>query len=244
MRERIRARLKEYRAEALRSIGDAVNKTKSEFSGKGRSNSHGYYRSINERNEAGFAKYMDRSAAFIRHLAPGSSAEFVDELWDAGHKLKQEIVAKSDQNQLKAQLGEAIDKLIERKVEDFELGYMEGKDMAATTNNTVTIIGSQISNSVLEINQSGRDTISKETANKLEQVVKSEEINALPEAARLEVLDQVTDLIRELKGPTDAGKVHRGLKKLAEFVKSVASSSVAEMVAQATIAWATAKGLA
>src|SRR5262249_41390420 len=90
----------------------------------------------------------------------------------------------------------------------------------------------------------GRDTISKETATKLEQLVNSEEIKALPETARPEVLDQVTDLIRELKGPTtDAGKVHRGLKRLAGFISSVASSSVAEIVAQAAVAWATANGL-
>jgi hypothetical protein len=37
--------------------------------------------------------------------------------------------------------------------------------------NELWFIGSQISNSVLEINQSGRDTISKETAKKLEQLV-------------------------------------------------------------------------
>jgi hypothetical protein len=108
----------------------------------------------------------------------------------------------------------------------------------------VNIINSQISNAVVEINQSGRDSISKETANKLEQLVNSEKIKELPQAIRLDVLDQVSDLIKELKGPTtDAGKVHRGLKRLAEFVKSVASSSMAKIVAQAAVAWATAKGL-
>jgi hypothetical protein len=39
---------------------------------------------------------MDQSATFIRQVAPGSSAEYVDELWDGGHKLKQEIMAKMD----------------------------------------------------------------------------------------------------------------------------------------------------
>ena len=255
MRERIRARLREYRTRALLSIVAAVNKTKSEFSGAGRLNSHGYYRSINENSEAGFATYMDQSANFIRQAAPGSSAEYVDELWDGGQTLKQEIMTKMDRDysmtpgnsiavQLRNDLDATLDKLIERKVEDFEIGFVEGKDMTATINNTVTIIGSQISNSVLEINQSGRDTISKETAQRLEQLVNSEEINALPGATRLEILDQVTDLIKELKGPTtDAGKVHRGLRRLAGFISTVASSSAAEFVAQAAVAWATANGL-
>ena len=42
--------------------------------------------------------------------------------------------------------------------------------MNATTNNTVNIIGSNISNSVMKITQSGKDTISKDTAQALEQL--------------------------------------------------------------------------
>ena len=128
MRERIRKRLREYRAEALDGIGIAVNRTKSKFSGAGRTNSHGYYRAINEDKEAGFVKYMDQSAKFIRQVAPGSSAEYVDELYDGGQKLKREIMAQTDhvaasENsiavQLRTELEAALDKLIERKVEDF-----------------------------------------------------------------------------------------------------------------------------
>jgi hypothetical protein len=59
----------------------------------------------------------------------------------------------------------------------------------------------------------------------------------------LDVLDQVTDLIKELKGSADTGKVHRGLKRLAGFLSSVTSSSMAHMVAQAAVAYATAYGL-
>jgi hypothetical protein len=137
MRERIRKRLTEYRAEAIDSIEVAVNRTRSKFSGAGRANSHGYYGSINENNEAGFTEYMDRSATFIRRVAPGSSAEYVDELWDGGQKLKQEIMAKMDRDpatsgnstavQLRNDLDATLGKLIERKVEDFELGYVEEK---------------------------------------------------------------------------------------------------------------------
>jgi hypothetical protein len=255
MRERIRARLREYRTKALLNIVAAVNKTKSKFSGAGRLNSHGYYRSINENNEAGFAAYMDQSATFIRQVAPGSSAEYVDELWDGGHKLKQEIMGKMDREnsmtpgnsiavQLRNDLDATLDKLIERKVEDFEIGFVEGKEMNATTQNTVNIINSTISNAVVQITQSGKDAISKETALKLQELVNSEEIKALPDDDRLEVLDRVSDLIEELQAPTiDKGKVHRGLKRLGGFLSSVASNSVAEIVAQAAVAWATANGL-
>jgi len=94
-------------------------------------NSHAWYRAINKDNEAGFKKYMDQSAEFIRQMAPGSSAEYVDELWDGGQKLKREIMAKTDhvaasENsiavQLRTELEAVLDQLIERKVEDFELG--------------------------------------------------------------------------------------------------------------------------
>jgi hypothetical protein len=133
MRDRIRARLRQYRTKALLSIVAAVNKTKSKFREAGRLNSHGYYRSINKNNEAGFATYMDQSANFIRQVAPGSSAEYVDELWDGAHKLKQEIMGKMDREnsmtpgnstrvQLRNDLEAALDSLIERKVEDFAKG--------------------------------------------------------------------------------------------------------------------------
>jgi hypothetical protein len=130
MRERIRKRLREYRAEALDGIGIAVNRTRSELSSKGRTNGHEWYQAINKDNEAGLAKYMDQSAKFIRQVAPGSSAEYVDELYDGGQKLKQEIMAKMDREnsmtpgnsiavQLRNDLDATLDKLIERKVEDF-----------------------------------------------------------------------------------------------------------------------------
>jgi hypothetical protein len=244
MRERIRARLREYRTKALLSIVAAVNSTKSKFSGAGRLNSHGYYRSINENNEAGFATYMDRSATFIRQVAPGSSAEYVDELWDGGHKLKQEIMAKMDKNQLQGQLDPALDKLIRRKVEDFELGYVEGKDMNATTNNTVNIINSQISNAVVQITQSGKDAISKDTAQKLKELINSEEIERLPEETRLDVLDQAEGVIKELgSSVTDDGKVVRGLKRLGNFISSVASQSASKVVAELAVAYARAHGI-
>src|SRR5215813_9232129 len=209
MRDRIRARLRQYRTRALLSIVAAVNKTKSKFGAEPvRLNSHGYYRSINENNEAGFAQYMDRSAEFIRQVAPGSSAEYVDELWDGGHKLKQEIMAKMDREnsmtpgnstrvQLRNDLEAALDSLIERKLQDFEIGFVQGREMNATTQNTVNIIGN-ISNSVLQITQSGKDAISKDTAQKLQEIINSDEIKALPEETRFDVLDQADDVIKEL----------------------------------------------
>src|SRR5262249_10951364 len=202
MRDRIRQRLDEYRAEAHERIGVAVNMTRSKH-----------------------AEYMDRSAAFIRHVAPGSWSEYADELRDGGQKLKEEIMARIN-HELKGQLTQPLDKLIRRKVEDFELGYMEGKDMNATTNNTVNIINSNVSNAVVQITQSGKDAISKDTALKLKDLINSEEIKGLSEETRLDVLDQAEGVIKELSSPvTDDGKVVRGLKRLGNFISSVASQS-------------------
>src|SRR5262245_53536938 len=123
MRDRIRKRLTEYRAEAIQSIGVAVNRTRSELRDKGRTNSHEWYLAINKDNEAGFKKYMEQAAKFIRQVAHGSSAEYVDELYDGGQKLKREIMAKTDHVaasgdstaiRLRTELEVALDKLIER----------------------------------------------------------------------------------------------------------------------------------
>src|SRR5262245_60574025 len=111
--------------------------------------------------------------------------------------------------------------------------------MSPTTRNTGNIIALNISNSVLQITQSGKDTISKETAQKLEQVVKSDEIKGLRENDRMDVLDQVDDIVKELNSAsTDKGKVHRGLKRL---VKLMPSAEAKTMVAHAAIAYATAR---
>jgi hypothetical protein len=244
MRDRIRERLAEYRGEAMERIGIAINRTKSEASGAGRLNSGGYYLSINKNYKDGFEQYMDRSANFIRHVAPGSWAQYADEIRDSGHKLKQEILGKMNKNELKGQLDLALDKLIKRKVEDFELGFVEGKGMNATTNNTVNIINSEISNAVVQITQSGKDAISKDTALKLKELINSEEIKGLPEETRLDVLDQAEGVIKELSSPvTDDGKVVRGLKRLGNFISSVASQSVSKVLAELAVAYARAHGI-
>ena len=117
--------------------------------------------------------------------------------------------------------------------------------MTATTNNMVNIIGSHISNAVLQITQSGKDTISKDTALKLKELINSDEITRLPEEIRLDVLDQADAVVKELGSPvTDDGKVVRGLKRLGKFISDVASKSAADIVAQLTVAYAMARGLA
>jgi hypothetical protein len=244
MRDRIRKRLTEYRAEALHKIAVAVTRRRSEASGTGTLHGSRINIFINEDTKIGFAEYMDQSVKFIRRAAPGSSAEYVDELWDGGHKLKQEIMANT-KSEFRGQLSEALEKLIERKVEDFELGYVEGKDMTATTNNTVNIINSNISQSVVQITQSGKDAISKDTALKLKELVNSEEIKGLPDDEQLDVLDQANAVINELSAPvTDDGKVVRGLKRLGKFLSEVASQSVSKLVAELAVAYAKAHGLA
>src|SRR5262245_29770164 len=244
VRDQIRERLTEYRTEALEGIGTTVNRTKSKASEAGRTNSGAYYRAINEDNKAGFAQYMDRSADYICQVAPGSGAEYADELRDGGNKLKQEIMAKidpdlADSTQFRAELRASLDKLIKHKVEDFEFDMMEGKDMTPTIQNTVNITNSTNPDSLVQTTQSG-NAISRDTALKLLQIVNSDEIKELPENDRLEVLDRVTDIVKELNAPTtDKDKVHRGLERLGNFLSQVASNTAAETVAQAAIAYAT-----
>lgn len=139
MRDLIIRRLAEDRAGALHRIAVAVNKTRSKAAGSGNLGSSRLDLVINENTKVGFAEYVDQSIAFIRHVAAGSWPEYADELRSAGNKLKEEIMADT-KSKLRVQLSEALDQLIRRKVEDFELGYVEAKDMTATTNNTVNII--------------------------------------------------------------------------------------------------------
>src|SRR6266487_1013781 len=113
MRDRIRDRLTEYRNEALDSIAIAENRTKSTFAVRGTLTSSMCYLAINRDNETGFAQYMDWSASFIRHVAPGSWAEYADELRDSGNKRKQEIMARV-KHELRGQLDPVLDKLIKR----------------------------------------------------------------------------------------------------------------------------------
>ena len=87
---------------------------------------------------------MDQSANFIRQVAPGLRAEYADEFRDGGTKLKQEIMAKV-KHELRGQLDPALDKIIKRKVEDFEFGIIEGRAMNATTSNTRSISSAQTS---------------------------------------------------------------------------------------------------
>jgi hypothetical protein len=194
MRNLIRKRLTEYRIDALDNISVAANNTKANFANHGALNSDRLYLFINEHNKTGFAQYIDRSANFIRYVAGLSASQYADELRNAANDLKYEIMAKMDRDnfmewalpgnperyQLRNELEPALDKLIERKLEDFRLGFIEGKDMNATTHNTLNIIRPNISNAVVQITQSGKDAISRDTARKLEQIINSEEIKGCP----------------------------------------------------------------
>src|SRR5262245_44470557 len=257
MRNLIRKRLTEYRIDTLDNISVAVNNTKANFAKHGALNGDRLYLFIDEHNKTGFAQYIDRSANFIRYVAGFSASQYADELRNAANDLKYEIMAKMDRDnfmewalpgnperyQLRNELEPALGKLIERKFEDFRLGFIEGKDVNATTHNTLNIIKSNISNSVVQITQSGKDAISKDTAQKLEQIINFEEIKGLPEEDRLDVLDQADDVIKELSAPvTDKGKVYRGLKRLGRFISSVVAQLFAECVGQLAVHSARAHG--
>jgi hypothetical protein len=244
MRDKIIKRLAEYRTEALERIAIAESNTIRDAAKTGNINSGRMYLIINEDNKTGFAEYLDRSVKFIRHVAGSSASQYADELRNAGHTLNEAIIARMAGNQLRNDLETALDKLIRRKLEDFEFGYAEGQDMNSTTQNTVNIINSNISNAVIQITQSGKDAISKETAQKLQEIINSDEIKGLPEETRLNVLDHAEAVINELNATTtDKGKVHRGLKRLGTFIKDVASDTIAKIAAELAVAYARANGL-
>jgi len=256
MRDKIKQRLLEYGGEALVSIAKAENQTKGTFAQRGILDSSMAYQAISEDNKNGFAEYMDHCTNFIRKLAGSSAPQYADELREAANKLKRDIIARMDHQirmqgalpgnssrvQLRNELGPALDKIIKRKLEDFEWN-IGGEDMSGTTQNTINIFNSKIDNSVIQINQSGKDDI-KEIARKLQQIINSEEIKRLSDDDRLEVLDQADDIIEKLKAPeTDNGKVYRGLKRLGNFISGVTSQSVASGIAQLAMAYAKAHGI-
>ena len=141
MRNLIRKRLTEYRIDALDNISVAANNTKANFANHGALNSDRLYLCINEHNKTGFAQYIDRSANFIRYVAGLSASQYADELRNAANDLKYEIMAKMDRDnfmewalpgnperyQLRNELELALDKLIERKLEDFRLASSREK---------------------------------------------------------------------------------------------------------------------
>ena len=61
MREQIRKRLKEYRGEALESIGIAVSRTRSKASGTGTLHGSRINLDINKDTKTGFEEHMDES---------------------------------------------------------------------------------------------------------------------------------------------------------------------------------------
>ena len=262
MRGLIAKRLTEDRADRLEKIEIAKNKTKSEAILTGAMGSGRMYIYINENIKHGLGDYIDQCAKFIYQVTSSTFPEYANDLLNAANKLKEEALAKldheiaitsafpgnSDRVVLRHQLGPALDKIIERKLEDFKLGIIEGSKMnppvGNVAHNTVNIINSNISNAVLTITQSGKDSISKEVAQKINDILKSDEIKKLPEETQLEVLDHAETVVSELNKTTpDSGKVHRALKRLGSFLRQTGTEIAAKLIAEITVAWAGAHGI-
>ena len=193
MRNLIRKRLTEYRIDALDNISVAANNTKANFANHGALNSDRLYLFINEHNKTGFAQYIDRSANFIRYVAGLSASQYADELRDAAKDFKYEIMAKMDRDnfmewalpgnperyQLRNELELALTN--SSNVSSKILGWLHrGKRYECNNAQHLNIIRPNISNAVVQITQSGKDAISRDTARKLEQIINSEEIKGCP----------------------------------------------------------------
>lgn len=126
MRERIRERLTEYRAEALHTIAIAVSKTSSTAAGSGNLDSSRLNLVINDDTKVGFAEYMDRSIGFIWHVAAGSWTEYADELRAAATKLKEEIMADT-KSKFRDQLSEAWTNSLNARSKILSLATSRGK---------------------------------------------------------------------------------------------------------------------
>jgi hypothetical protein len=262
MREQIKKRLSEDRIDTLDSIAIAENATKSEAVKHGALHGSRVGLQLNEDNKAGLARYIDGAAKFIHHVAGSSHLQYAEDLREAANLLKKDMLIRIDRQlmmtrafpgnseraDIRARLGPALDKIIERKLEDFAFGIigdnkMEPKD-TSITHNTVNIVNSNISHTVLTITQSGKDAISKDVAQKLEQMLGSEEIRNLPVETQLDVLDQAEAVVGELnQAMPDAGKISRGLKRLGKFLTSTGTEIAAKFTAELTVAYMRAKGL-
>ena len=261
MRDRIVKRLAEERTDALESIAIAVSKTTDKARTNGALGNSRLYLSIDEDHKTGVATYIDQCARFIHQVAGSSFLNYQKELCDELNELKRQLMDKmerqhrvktafpgnSSRAEQRKRLGPALDNIIKRKLEDFQLGIIEGQKMepkdAKVTHNTVNIINSNISNAVMTITQSGTDTVSKEVAKKIEEIMNLEEIKALPEATQLEVLDHAEVVVDELNKPIlDEGKVLRSLKRLGSFLKNTGTEVAAKFAAELAVAWAKSHG--
>jgi len=262
-KELIVTRLMEDREAAVQEVEIAKNKTKSEAAKHGALNGSRVQIYINEDIKHGLAAYLDRSAKFITHVAGPSHNLYANELREAASALKQDVLGKLD-HESKMEMafpGSAeratfrrileldLDKIIKRKLEDFELAFVEGNKMASpptnsVTHNTVNIINSNISDTVLTITQSGKDDTLKMIAQKIDQMLKLDEIKNLPEPEHVEVLDHSEVVINELdKTVPDTGKVLRGLKRLGTFLTNTGTEIAAKVIAETTVSWARAHGI-
>ncbi len=262
MRDQIRKRLSEDHTDALVGITAAENVTKAEAAKVGGLNNSRIGLQLNEDNKAGLARYIDSGAKFIHHVAGLSHLEYADELREAANALKKDILTRLDREltmtralpghsaraMFRTELGPALDKIVERKLEDFLLGIIGDTKMEPkqtnVTHNTINIMNSNISDTVFTITQSRKDAMTKEIAQKIEKMLASDEIKRLPEETRLDVLDQAEAVVGQLnQAVPDAGKISRALKRLVSFLASTGSEIAAKFTAELTVAYMKAHGL-
>ena len=260
-KELITKRLAENRTDRWEQIEIAKANTKAEAALRGATGNSRVSLIINDNIKAGLREYLDELAKFIHHAGGSSFLEYAPELLDEANKLKEQALATLDRANTLAraipgnservasrkQLEAELDRIIAHKVEDFQLGIIEGIKMNPPPNamhNTVNIIDSTISNAVLTIVQSGKDAQLKEVAQRISDLLKSPEVTNLPDEKRLEVLDHSENIVTELEKPEpDKGKVYRALKRLGTFLKSTGVEIASQVVAEISVAWAKSHGL-
>lgn len=259
--ELITNRLESDRADQLEKIEKARITIKSNAMFLGAKDGPAIYVTTNEEIEREFEDFIDQSAKFIHHVAGEEFRDYEDELRKTAGQLKLDILRTLDENnymtrafpgnstrvRMRDEHALALDKIIKRKLQDFSLGVIGGVKVNSSqnnvTHNTVNIINSNISETILTITQSGKDAHVKDAAQKIEEMLKSEEITKLPEDMKIEVLDHAEIVVTELnKQSPDNAKVLRSLKRFGSFLKSAGTDVAAKLIAEITVAWAKAHG--
>jgi hypothetical protein len=252
-RSHIQTRLKALHDEALNAIGKAILGIKSEFIGRGSFGGSRMWLKIEEAVSEDYSRQLRRAAQFVKAIAGDRAGEHVDLLDQHAETLAQTLVrgrraevarvgrAPSGRPEVTAhaeRVSEALHLIRSNVIGDFRFGVIEGVPMAAQpgVQNIVTV--QDVSNSIVNVAQSGHVAGNyRDIGLRLGEILKSDEIQQLPDDARAEVVDLAGHIRDELTNPApDEGRLKRGLRRigkaLEDFGVKASAGAVGELLAK------------
>lgn len=245
-REMIAKRLREDRADALQKVRIGQAEIIADAAHRGALGNSRIQFALGEKTEAIFEEFLKSCVEFVRHVARDGDDRCEDQIAEAGDALRGEIMESLRQRgnvnalaDLSNWLPEKLDKRTRRAVEDYKLDFEPGKPPMTSPTNQVNIVNSKISNAVVNIVQSGKDTSLKDIAQNIQKVLDLAEVKNLPPEKRLDISDQAEVIVAEIgKAQPDEGKIKRGLKRFGEFLTTVGLDVGAKIVAEVLVAMA------